>query len=102
MKALRSTAALALVALVVTTATVWINPATDERAMYGWEGPPEQNWLPRKVGGWPAPFIADSTATSVPHKIGVEDAFRAGPFVASWAFWFVVSLALRGLLRRRR
>jgi len=98
-KGLAATAALALA---VTIATGWINPPTDEHAMYGWEGPPEQNWLPREVAGWPAPFLADSTATSVPHKIGLEDEFRAGPFVASWAFWFVVILGLRALLRRRR
>lgn len=88
------------VALAISIATAWINPATDERAMYGFEGPLEQNWLPREVAGWPAPFLADSPNTSVIHKLGVEDDFRPGPFAGTLSFWFlVVSAAAR--LRRR-
>ena len=43
-----------IAAFAITIATIWINPSTDERAMYGFEGPLEQNWLPRELGGWPA------------------------------------------------
>jgi hypothetical protein len=54
-----------LLALAITIGTAWINPATDERTMYGHEGPAEQNWLPREVAGWPAPYLADNPNTSV-------------------------------------
>lgn len=81
-----------IVALLITIATIWINPSTDERAMYGFEGPLEQNWLPREVGGWPAPFLADNPNTSVIHKIGVEDNFRAGSFLGSLSFWLLIVL----------
>lgn len=79
-----------ILALTITIGTAWINPSTDERTMYGHEGPVEQNWLPREVAGWPAPFLADNPNTSVIHKIGVEDNLRPGPFVATLSFWFLV------------
>jgi hypothetical protein len=79
-----------LLAFAVSAATVWINPATDEKALYGTEGSVEQNWRPRAVAGWPAPFLADDPGTSVPHQIGVEDTFRLGPFVATLSFWILV------------
>ncbi|MGE8135227.1 hypothetical protein ACQKO5_16600 [Novosphingobium subterraneum] len=91
-------------ALLLTCASALIHPASDERAMYGFEGPLEQNWLPREVAGWPAPFLADSTATSVPHQIGPEDDFRPGPFIADLGFWALVVLGVMRvwrLLRRR-
>ena len=44
-----------LLALAITIATAWINPPTDERTMYGHEGPAEQNWLPRDVASLPGP-----------------------------------------------
>lgn len=94
---------IATFALFLTCASALIHPASDERAMYGFEGPLEQNWLPRMVGGWPAPFLADSPDTSVPHQIGPEDHFRPGPFVADLAFWAIVTLgAIRAwrVLRR--
>lgn len=75
-----------LLALVISIATAWINPITDERTMYGHEGPLEHNWLPREVAGWPAPFLADDPSTSVIHNIGVEDVFRPSPFVATLSF----------------
>ncbi len=81
-------------ALVITAATIWINPTTDERTMYGHEGPVEQNWLPREVAGWPAPFLADNPNTSVIHNVGPEDNFRPGPFVATLSFWFLVVSAM--------
>ena len=91
-----------LLALAITVATGWITRLTDERAMYGTEGPVEQNWLPREVAGWPAPFIADDPGTSVIHQIGVEDDFRTGPFVATWSFWLLVMLAIGRIWRRVR
>lgn len=87
------------------SSAAWINPQTDERAMYGLEGPIEYNWKPREVAGWPAPFLADSPNTSVLHQVGPEDVFRAGPFIASWSFWLVVVLVASRLLawlRRRK
>lgn len=86
-------------ALAITGATAWIEPTTDERAKYGSEGPEEQNWQPREVAGWPAPFLADDPGTSVIHQTGVEDYFRPGPFVASWSFWFLVLIAVGHLSR---
>ncbi len=86
-------------AMMLTTCSIFIHPATDERAMYGFEGPIEQNWLPRKSAGWPAPFFADSPHTSVVHKIGPEDDFRPGPFVATLSFWFMTMLGLASLRR---
>ena len=87
-------------ASILTVASARINPPTDERAMYGWEGPPELNWKSRRVAGWPAPYLADSPHTSVIHKIGIEDDFRPGPFVATFSFWLLVTLALARLLGR--
>ncbi len=52
-----------LAAFVLTIASSWVTPSTHERAMYGTEGPLEQNWLPREVAGWPAPFLADDPGT---------------------------------------
>lgn len=95
---LRTVSSVAL-ALAVTLATVLIQPETDERTLYGHEGPLEEYWLPRKVGGWPAPFLADNPATSVVNKIGVEDVFRPGPFFATLSFWFVIVSGLRRLGR---
>lgn len=84
-----------LLPLTITIATAWINPSTDERTMYGHEGPVEQNWLPREVAGWPAPYLADNPNTSVIHNVGVEDNFRAGSFIATLSFWFIIVSALR-------
>ncbi len=93
------TLSMLLLALAITVATIWIARPTDERAMYGTEGPVEQNWLPREVAGWPAPFIADDPSTSVIHQIGVEDDFRTGPFVATWSFWVLVVAAVSRIWR---
>jgi hypothetical protein len=91
--------ALWLTALVLALGSTIVHPNTDERAMYGSEGPWELNWKPRVVAGWPAPFLADSPSTSVPYKIGVEDEFRPGPFLATWSFWLIVTLAGSRALR---
>ena len=88
-----------ILAFAISFGTAWISPTTDEKAMYGLEGPVHENWLPRKVAGWPAPFLADNPDISVPHKIGVEDNFRLGPFIATLSFWFLVILAMGALLR---
>jgi hypothetical protein len=89
----------ALLALTLTIASAFVPLSTDERAMYGYEGPLEQNWLPRKLGGWPAPYLADNPNTSVQHKLGPEDNFRSGPFVATFSFWWLVSFSMLTLLR---
>jgi hypothetical protein len=86
-------------ALAVSLATAWINPPTDEWAMYGHEGSPRENWRPRDVAGWPAPFLADNPGTSVPHKVGIEDTFRLGPFIGTLSFWFLVISAAQALIR---
>ncbi|KHL25787.1 hypothetical protein PK98_04010 [Croceibacterium mercuriale] len=96
---MRIVAATIVLALVASLATAWISPATDERAMYGLEGPLEANWRSRKVAGWPAPFLADDPGTSVPHHIGLEDTFRPGPFIATFSFWFLVISAVVRLAR---
>jgi hypothetical protein len=87
---------------VLTCASVLIQPASDERTMYGFEGNLEQNWRVREVAGWPAPYLADSPDTSVPHKIGIEDTFRPGPFVADLGFWILLTLSgMRAVASRR-
>lgn len=68
--------------------------------MYGFEGPVEQNLLVRELAGWPAPFLADSPNTSVPHQIGLEDDFRTGPLVASYSFWYLLVQFIDRVLRR--
>jgi hypothetical protein len=89
-----------IAALILTIASAWINPPTDERALYGHEGSTKENLQPREVAGWPAPYLADSPHTSVIHQVGVEDNFRAGPFVASLSFWLLVSLVVARLIRQ--
>jgi hypothetical protein len=69
--------------------------------MYGHEGPFEQNWRPRKLAGWPAPYLADSPNKSVPHQLGPEDDFRPGPFLGMLSFWQLISLAASPLLALR-
>ena len=91
-----------IAAFALTIASAWINPSTDEHAMYGNMGPPEQNWQPREVAGWPAPYLADNPGTSIIHKVGLEDKFRPGSFVATLSFWFVVILMLGAMVRRYR
>ena len=100
-----------IVAVFISTATLWITSATDEEAMYGREGPLNENMLPREVAGWPAPFVADDPDTSVAHAVGIEDDFRPGPFVATISFWYLAlrmidaasrELAARGRRRARR
>jgi hypothetical protein len=70
--------------------------------MYGYEGPVEQNLLPRELAGWPAAYIADSPNTSVIHQIGPEDNFRPGAFVATLSFWFLTVSCAASLIRKAR
>jgi hypothetical protein len=86
-------------AFTLTIASAFVPVSTDKRALYGHDGPLGQNWLPRELGGWPAPYLADNPNTSVPHKLGPEDVIRPGSFVATPSFWLLVSLALSWLLR---
>jgi hypothetical protein len=89
-----------VVAFALTIASGLVGPSTDEHAMYGNMGPPEQNWQPREVAGWPAPYLADKPGTSVIHQLGVEDEFRPGPFVASLSLWYVMALILSNIFLR--
>lgn len=61
--------------------------------------------LARPVGGWPAPFLADDPSTSVTLRLGVEDTFRPGPFVADYAFWLLLlhlAWQILGLVANRK
>lgn len=93
---------LIIVALILTISSASIQYHSGEYGLYGHEGPLEQNWLPREVAGWPAPFLIDSTATSVPHNVGLEDDVRLGSFVASLSFWFLLTLLVARLATRLR
>ncbi|MDR7103575.1 hypothetical protein [Croceicoccus sp. BE223] len=97
---------MSVMALGLTLASLMVRPGTDEIAQYGNMGPPEENYRPRVVAGWPAPFIADRPAVSVPQAPGPEDTFRGGAFLGSFAFWlwvvFALSCSRRRLWRRWR
>lgn len=88
------------IAFLLTVASAWIPSRTDERAMYGHEGPLEQDWLPRELAGWPAPYLADNPNTSVIHDVGLEDNLRPGPLVATFSFWLLLTLGASRLARR--
>jgi hypothetical protein len=46
-------------------------------------------------GGWPAPFLYDTPGVSVEWKLSVgEDDFRAGPYMANFAFYLLILLAV--------
>lgn len=87
-------------ALAVTSLSVVVQDDRGNVASYGSEGGLSQV-QPRIEGGWPAPFLADDPATSVPHKLGAEDVFRPGSFIADTAFWYLLAGAFLWLLRRR-
>ncbi len=92
--ALRVIAALALAA-----ASVVVQHDDASVAIYGTEAGLSQV-KPRVEGGWPAAFVADDPATSVPYRLGIEDVFRPAPFVADVAFWYVAVGLLLWLVRR--
>lgn len=89
-----------ILALAIAIATIWLHPPTHERAMYGTEGAPHENWQPREAGGWPMPYLADNPGVSVPHRLGIEDDFRPGAFVATFSFWLIVTTFLAVIARR--
>jgi hypothetical protein len=91
-----------ITAFALTLASAWISAPTDENALYGNMGTSQQNWQPRKVAGWPAPYLADDPGTSVIHEIGLEDDFRPGPFVATLSFWFLTTSIIGTMARRVR
>lgn len=88
-----------LLALTFAIASAFVPLSTDECALYGYEGALQQNWSPRELAGWPAPYLADNPNKSVQHKLGPEDHFRPGPFVAIYSFWLLVCFAVLMLLR---
>lgn len=90
--------AMAAIALALTLGSLVVRPATDEYAEYGNVGPAHENWRPRVVAGWPAPFVADRPGISVPRTPGPEDTFRAGSFVGSFSFWLLAVLATSRLI----
>lgn len=102
MKTVGKALAAVIAALALTVSSLLVRPATDEIAEYGNMGPPEENYQPRVVAGWPAPFVADRPGISVPRAPGPEDTFRGGPFIASLAFWLWVVMGLFAALRRLR
>ncbi len=93
---------LLLAALLLTIASAKIQRSDQEVAVYGNMGTLNDMVKPRLTGGWPAPWIADSTATSVPHQIGIEDDIRIEAFIANLAFWYVVLMSLSALVRKAR
>lgn len=102
-RTIRSRVVQALAALTLTIASAFVAQRDDiEVGIYGNTGTLYENVRPRAVGGWPAPFIADSTATSVRFKLGLEDEIRYGPFLADLAFWYLALTFVRGAARLYR
>ncbi len=95
----RSAASAVFLPFVLSMFSLQIRPTTSEYAEYGNVGSPAENWRPRLVAGWPAPFVADVPAISVPRQIGVEDEFRFGAFLGTLSFWFLVTLFFGSLVR---
>lgn len=89
------TAILAGGGLVLAALSLAVQSTGTDLILRGTEGPVEEAVMPRLLGGWPAPFLADSEGISVPRKLGPEDEFRPLPFLASWSFWYCVLAALR-------
>jgi hypothetical protein len=89
-------------AAILSLGSLWVHPATSEQAQYGNTGSPAENWRPRIVAGWPAPFIADIPTISVPRQIGLEDEFRPGAFLGTFSFWLLAVIAVRRARRRVR
>ncbi|NTS63694.1 hypothetical protein HRV97_00795 [Sphingomonas sp. HHU CXW] len=95
----RAPALRVIAALALATASVIVQRDDASVAIYGTEGGLSQVH-PRVEGGWPAAFVADDPATSVPYRLGVEDVFRPAPFVADVAFWYLAVGLLLWLARR--
>ncbi len=92
------------IAIVLSIGSLQVHPSTSEQAQYGNMGSAAENWQPRLVAGWPAPFIADIPTISVPRKIGLEDEFRSSEFLGTLSFWLLVTMmamvAFRSFRRR--
>jgi hypothetical protein len=97
----RAAALRVLAALALAAASVVVQHDDASVAIYGTEGGLSQV-KPRVEGGWPAAFVADDPATSVPYRLGVEDVFRPAPFVADVAFWYLAVGMLLWLARRAK
>ena len=89
-------------AIALATASVVVQRSDTEVAAYGSEGSIEEQVRPRIVGGWPAPFLADSPATSVPCKLGMEDDLRLGALIADIALWYLLLEIVARLARMAR
>ena len=93
----------AMLAFILTLATTAFQYEHGEYALYG--NLSLEQYEPREVAGWPAPFLADRVGVSVPHSVSlVDDPVRGGALLASWSFWMLVVMAavsLIGRLRRR-
>ena len=86
-------AAKAFAALVLTLATTAVQYEHGEYALYG--NMSLDQYEPREVAGWPAPFLADRVGVSVSHDVHLlDDPIRGGALLASWSFWFLVVLAI--------
>lgn len=96
---LRSAASAVVLAFLLSMCSLQIRSTTSEYAEYGNVGSPAENWRPRLVAGWPAPFVADVPAISVPRQIGAEDEFRFGAFLGTFSFWLLVTLFFGSLVR---
>ncbi|BBB08680.1 hypothetical protein [Sphingopyxis sp. EG6] len=88
-----------MIAFILSMFSLQIRPTTSEYAEYGNVGSPAENWRPRLVAGWPAPFVADVPSISVPRQIGPEDEFRFGAFLGTFSFWLLVTLFFGSLVR---
>ena len=80
-----------LISIILSICSLQIQPSTSETAEYGNMGSDAENWQPRLVAGWPAPFIADIPTISVPRQIGLEDEFRSSAFLATFSFWLLMT-----------
>lgn len=96
----RATALRLFAALAFAGASVVVQRNDASVAVYGSEGG-LSHVHPRIEGGWPAAFLADDPATSVPHKLGIEDAFRPAPFIADVSFWYLAVGLMLWLVRRQ-
>jgi hypothetical protein len=46
-------------------------------------------------GGWPAPFLYDTPGVSIEWQLSIgEDDFRTGPYIANFAFYLLILLAV--------
>jgi hypothetical protein len=87
------------IAIALSICSLQIHPRTSEQAEYGNMGSAIENWQPRLVAGWPAPFVADIPTISVPRQIGLEDEFRSSAFLGTFSFWLLCTMAVMATYR---